>query len=58
MSIVMLMFGVLCMLSTNLMYDSVRNAKWSIIGHLWVIGGILYWLIEHSKEVIEPVRMW
>ena len=51
MSTVMIFYGVLAIALTFLVNDKVRNAKWTIVGQMWIIGGILYWLIEHQHKV-------
>ena len=53
MSVLMLFYGVACMSATFLMSNSVRNAKWSVIGHIWVVAGILYWLIADKEKRVN-----
>ena len=52
----MISFGVLVLALTFLMGNPHRKTKWTITGQLWVVGGILYWLIENKMAVEEATR--
>ena len=54
----MILYGVLVLALTFLIGSEVRQAKWTISGQMWVIGGILYWLIEHQHKVEETSKLF
>ena len=58
MSTMMILYGVLVLALTFLMGNKLRKAKWTISGQMWIIGGILYWLIEHQQEVEQSSKLF